>query len=75
MGHYKNRKPKGFKGCCTMCSYRSTDGTRTGRQLTRQEQRAEIDEVEQVAETGPSRGRLTGRGGPARYALELNGAD
>lgn len=50
MAHYKNRKPKSFKGCCTMCSYRTTNGTRKGRKRTNQEKRAAISEKEQRRE-------------------------
>lgn len=48
MAHYKNRKPKPYKGHCTLCSYRSTNGRRNGRMRTKQEQRALISEKEQV---------------------------
>jgi hypothetical protein len=37
--HYKRRKRRrgGIKGCCWLCSLRTTDGTRNGRKLTKQE--------------------------------------
>jgi hypothetical protein len=44
--HFKRRKRKSFKGHCTLCSYRSTDGTRR-RIPTWQERRAELSEKEQ----------------------------
>lgn len=39
MAHFKRRRRKtgGFKGCCVLCSLRSTDGRRNGRRRTRQE--------------------------------------
>jgi len=52
MAHYKNRKPKSFKGCCTMCAYRSTDGRRNGRIRTKQEKIARLREREQRREAG-----------------------
>lgn len=51
MAHHKNRKPKPFKGHCTMCSWRKTDGTRNGRTLTKQELVAKISEREQRRES------------------------
>lgn len=50
MAHYKNRKPKSYKGCCGMCALRTTDGRRNGRQRTRQEKRAQASEREQRRE-------------------------
>lgn len=44
MAHYKNRKPKSFKGCCGMCCLQRTDGRRNHRLLTRQELQADIAE-------------------------------
>ena len=47
MAHFKRGKfRKHFKGHCTLCSYRSTDGTRR-RVLTRQEKAARLSEKEQ----------------------------
>jgi hypothetical protein len=39
MAHYKKRKRRrgGIKGCCWMCSLRTTDGRRNGRLRTKQE--------------------------------------
>ena len=52
MAHFKRGKfRKSFKGCCTLCSYRSTDGTRR-RLLTKQEKMAALSEQEQVLD-GP----------------------
>lgn len=53
MAHHKKNKPKPFKGHCTMCSFRSTDGRRNGRIRSRQEAASALKERE---ETG--RGRL-----------------
>ncbi len=52
MAHHKNRKPKSFKGHCTMCSWRTTNGTRNGRRRTKQEKRAALSEKEQKREAG-----------------------
>jgi hypothetical protein len=40
MAHYKRRRRRrgGIKGCCGMCMLRTTDGRRSGRLLTPQEQ-------------------------------------
>lgn len=47
MAHFKRGKfRKSFKGHCTLCSYRSTDGTRR-RRLTKQERVSELSEAEQ----------------------------
>jgi hypothetical protein len=55
MAHYKrNKHRKSFKGHCTMCSYRSTDGTRR-RLLTRQERTARLSEAEQRRDLGRRR--------------------
>lgn len=40
MANHKRRKPKAFKGCCAMCSLRTTNGTRCGRKRSPQERRA-----------------------------------
>lgn len=40
MSHYKNRKPKSYKGCCGMCCLQTTDGRRCGRTPSIQELRA-----------------------------------
>jgi hypothetical protein len=45
--HYKNRKPKKFKGCCSLCCLGDSNGTRNGRLLTRQEKKARLNEKEQ----------------------------
>lgn len=38
--HYKNRKPKKYKGCCWMCASRDRQGgCRNKRNLTMQEKR------------------------------------
>lgn len=47
--HFKRRKRKPFKGHCTLCSYRSTDGTRR-RLLTWQEKVSRLSEKEQKQE-------------------------
>jgi hypothetical protein len=46
----RRRRRAGIKGCCTMCSYRSTDGRRNGRVLTKQELAAELSYQEQLEE-------------------------
>jgi hypothetical protein len=38
--HYKNRKPKSYKGHCGMCCLQFSDGRRNGRHPTVQERRA-----------------------------------
>lgn len=40
MSHYKNNKPKKYKGCCSMCAGRKTDGHPTKRRVSIQELRA-----------------------------------
>ncbi len=50
MAHHKRRKRKAFKGCCGMCSLRTTDGRRNGRIRTKQEKIAAIREREQAQE-------------------------
>ena len=53
MAHFKRGKfRKHFKGHCTLCSYRSTDGTRH-RVLTLQEKVARLSEKEQKARFRP----------------------
>jgi hypothetical protein len=48
MAHFKRGKfRKSFKGCCTLCSYRSTDGTRR-RRPSKQERNAALSEKEQL---------------------------
>ena len=55
MAHYKrNKHRKSFKGHCTLCSYRSTDGTRH-RVLTKQERLSRLSEAEQRRELDRSR--------------------
>ena len=50
MAHFKRGKfRKSFKGHCTLCSYRSTDGTRR-RLLTKQERVSKLSEAEQRRE-------------------------
>ena len=51
MAHFK-RSQKPFKGHCRLCSLRSTNGTRHGRLLTKQEKMAALSEREQVLD-GP----------------------
>lgn len=52
MAHFKRgRFRKSFKGHCTLCSYRSTDGTRR-RRLTKAERLAAISETEQRRDCG-----------------------
>jgi len=45
MAHYKNRKPKSYKGHCAMCSLYTTNGKRNGRHKTVQEKRAQEAEL------------------------------
>ena len=52
MAHYKNRRPKTFKGHCGMCTLQTTDGRRNGRIRTKQEKLAALSEKEQRRETG-----------------------
>lgn len=56
--HYKNRKPKPFKGHCTLCSYRSTNGRRNGRIRKYQELVAALSEKEQIEELEVSVNRM-----------------
>jgi len=46
--HYKNRKPKRYKGCCWMCASRDRQGgCRNKRNLTMQEKRFKVSSSEQ----------------------------
>jgi len=45
MANYKNKKPKSYKGHCTLCSLRTTNGKRNGRQRSISELRAEQSEA------------------------------
>jgi len=48
MAHYKNRRPKKFKGCCTQCAcHDHVMGVRNKRALTPRETRARLDDREQ----------------------------
>ena len=40
MANHKNRKPKSYKGHCTLCSLRTTNGKRNGRQRSVSELKA-----------------------------------
>lgn len=45
MANYKNKKPKSYKGHCALCSLRTTNGKRNGRQGSISELRAEQAEA------------------------------
>jgi hypothetical protein len=48
MAHHKRRRRRrgGIKGCCYLCSLRTTNGTRNTRRLTMAERRAAQSEQE-----------------------------
>ena len=48
--HHKKRRRKrgGHKGCCGMCSLRTTDGRRNGRVMTLQEQESLFDMMQEI---------------------------
>lgn len=63
MAHYKKRKRRknGIKGCCILCSLRSTDGRRNGRKLKKQEVQAVMNTEDHLIELGLSDHRLRTR--------------
>lgn len=54
MAWYKRRRRRrgGIKGHCWLCSLATTNGTRNGRLLTKQEKVAKLKEAEQLREAG-----------------------